>query len=123
MDIEHAVNAAIEIARGAEVFERDLAHAGHDAHAEHDVDRIRQFDTDLGKRRAGRTHELGNDVNGAPLHGDVEQSVQTLLHFGRISPVVQRAGFFRRFGADESEFLDARDVVRGRAMIITAREF
>ena len=59
----------------AEPLDRDLAHPRHDAHAEHDVDRVGDFEADLGQRRIRRPHDVGNDEHGAPAHRAFEHAV------------------------------------------------
>ena len=121
IDVEHAVQAAwLKSPSVAELVPRDLAHARHDAHAQHDVDRVGHLDADLGQRRAGRPHEVGHDVHRAALHRAAAEAVKFLVHRGGRHPVVGRPGGVRRARADEGAFLDARDVVRVGAMIIAA---
>jgi hypothetical protein len=43
-----------------------LAHAGHDAHARHDVGRVCQLDADLGQRPAHRPHAERDHIHRAP---------------------------------------------------------
>ena len=107
----------------AELIERDLAHARHDPHVQHDVDRVGDLEADLGQRRTGRAHEVRHDVHRAPAHRAFEQAVQLRIHLRRLGPVVRRPGFLLRRRADEGALLDARDVVRIRAMEIAARKF
>ena len=58
----------------AEPFEGDFAHARHDPQAEHDIFGIGDLETDLGQRRIGRPHHVGNDEHRAPAHRALEQS-------------------------------------------------
>jgi hypothetical protein len=120
IDVEHAVQALGEVAVGAELVPRDLPHAGHDAHAQDDVDRVGELDADLGQRRAGRAHQVGHDVHRAALHRAAAEAVKLFVHRGGRHPVIGRPGGVRRAGADEGAFLDARDVVRIGAMVIAA---
>ena len=101
----------------------DVAHARHDAHAEHDVDRVGNFEADFGQRRIRRTHDVGNDEHRPPLHRALQHAVEFCVSLGGLGPIVRRAGFFFRRRADERELLDARDIVWIRAMQIRARNF
>ena len=96
----------------AEPFDRDRPHARHDAHAEHDINRIGDFKSDLGQRRIGRAHDVGNDEHGAAAHRAFEQIRAVSNRSLPARPIVRRTGFFLRRRANESELLDPRDVVR-----------
>ena len=90
IDIQHAVQAAIEIVAVAELLVGDLAHARHDAHAQHDVDGIGQFDADLGERRTGRPHEIRNDIHRAAAASRRRTARRSLAYiaFGAIQLLV-----------------------------------
>ena len=117
------VQAADKVVGGvAELVERLLAHAGHDVHVEHDVDRVGQLNAHLGEGGADRAHAVGEDIHGAALHRTVEEGAQLGVHDLRVLPVVGRAGVLLPAGADKGPALDARDVVDGGAMEQAARE-
>ena len=73
--VQHAMQAAIEIVAVAKLFVGYPAHSRHDPHAQHHVEGIGQLDADLGERRAGRSHEVGDDVHRATAHGSVAKLV------------------------------------------------
>ena len=77
IDIEQRMHPAVPFRLwiAAEPFDRDLPHARHDAHAEHDVDGIGDFEPDLGQRRIGRPHDVGHDKHGAPAHRAFEHAM------------------------------------------------
>ena len=50
-------------------------------------------------------------------------AVQFGVGLGRVGPMIGRAGFLFRRGADESELLDPRDIVRIGAVQVTAGRF
>ena len=105
----------------AEPLDRNFAHARHDAHAENDIFRIGNFETDFRERRIGRAHNVGNDEHGASAHRAFQHCLQLQVHLRRLRPVIGRTGFLFCRCANESELLDARDVVRIRAMQIRVR--
>ena len=120
IQVERAMNSAIEIGRFAKLLERRRAHPRHDSHVQHDVDAVSQLDADLRQRRPERAHHVRHHVHRAPAHRAVEPSAQLGVSGGRLGPVVGRPGvvFFRR--ADESQLLGARDVVGIRSMQVAA---
>ncbi len=124
IDIEQRMHAAIpfRLRIAAEPLDRDLPHARHDSHAEHDVYGIGDFESDFRERRIRRPHDVGHDKHGAPAHRALEQAVQFRICLGRLRPIVRRARFLFRRRADQGELLDPGDVVRIRAMQIRARE-
>ena len=83
-----------------------VAHPRHDAHAQHDVDRVGDFEPDLGQRRIRRSHDVGHDEHRPPAHRAFQHAVQLAVRLGGLRPVVGRAGFFLRRRADEGELLD-----------------
>ena len=120
IQVERAVNSAIEVGGLAQLLERGGAHPRHDSHVEHDVDAVGQLDADLRQRRSERTHHVRHHVHRAPAHRAVEPSAQLRVSVGGIGPVVSRArvDFVRR--ADEGQLFGARDVVGIRAMQVAA---
>src|SRR5687768_7752173 len=48
--------------------------------------------------------------------------MKLFVGFGRRCPVVGRAGFIARFGADEGPLLNTGDVIRIGSMVITTRK-
>ena len=122
MEVEHAVQAAVEIVRIPQLFQGHLSHARHDAHAQDHVEGIGQFDADLGEGGACRTHEVGDDIHRAALHRAGAVSAELVIHGLGSHPVVGGPGIFLHLGADEGALLHARHVVGFGAMIITAGE-
>ncbi len=110
--VADAVQAGHEDAVAAELVEHRTPHAGHDAHVDHHVGAVRQFDADVGDRRADGAHREGDDVHGAPAHATLEQSAQRFLHLVRMLPVVVGAGIVGIRGADVGAVFDAGDVGR-----------
>ncbi len=106
----HRVQAAHELARGAQHLEHLGAHARHHVHVGDHVGRVGDLHADARDRRADRTHAVGDHVHRAPLHRAGEQPVEGVLHLGRVAPVVGRAGVLAVLRADEGELLDARDI-------------
>ena len=86
------------------------AHAGHDAHVADNVGGVGDLDAELRDRTAQRAHGEGDHVHRAALHGAGELLLEDGLHFGRVCPVVGRAGVLFLFGADERTGLDACNV-------------
>ena len=92
---------------------------------------IRMFTTTYGEsvsctpicdmRRADRPHAERQHVHRPPAHRAAEQLLQLLAHLEGILPVVGRTGVVLRKRADERPVLDARDVARVRARVVTAR--
>ena len=120
VDVEHAVEAAVEVVVVAQLAVGDVPHPGHDAHAQDDVEGIRQFHAHLGQRRPRRAHEIGDDVHGASPHRALAERAQLLVHLPRRHPVVGRPGLLLFAGADVGRVLDPGDVVRVGAMIVAA---
>ena len=106
VEARHPVGAA-----GVDAVERDLAHAGHDAHVGDDVRAVGHFDADSGVRRGDRAHDVGHDVHRSIAHAAVEERPDTLMRFGGAHPVVRRPGVVGVLGADEGEVLGAGDVL------------
>ena len=100
------MNAFHEIAIGAQGVEGGLAHARHDAHGEHDVLRVGDFDAELRILGVERAHAEGDHVHRAALHAAVVESRHRLLHLHRIGPVVGVPGVALGLGADERLILD-----------------
>jgi hypothetical protein len=74
------MHAGNEAAVGAEDREHGLAHAGHDAHVDHDVGAVADLDADLGDRRADRAHREGITYIVRPFM----QPLKTPLRISRI---------------------------------------
>ena len=123
IEIERAMQSAVEIVGIAQHFERRAAHPRHDSHAERDIDAVGDFDADLGERRAERTHHVRNDVHRAAAHRAVEQRAELAVGLVRRHPVVGDAGVVLGRCADEGDVLGAGDIVRVRAMQIAAGAF
>ena len=123
IQIERAMNSAVEVVGVAKLLERGRAHPRHDSHVQHDVDAVGELDADLRERRAERAHHVRHHVHRAPAHRAVEPSAQLGVSLGGLGPVVGGAGvdFVRR--ADEGQLLGARDVVGIRAMQVAAGPF
>ena len=90
----------------AEHLQGTRAHAGHDAHGDRHVGRVGQLHADVGDVRAQGAHGERHHVHGAPLHAALEEAVQVLAHFRRVTPVVGRTGVDLLGRADEGAVLD-----------------
>ena len=104
-----------EVAVLADDVERCLAHTSHDAHVDHDVGRVGDFDAELRDARTQRAHRERNDIHRATTHRAREQTVQRAAHLCGISPVVGRAGILGILRADVGAILDASDIAGARA--------
>jgi hypothetical protein len=122
VQVEHRVEAAIEVGRVAEHPEGARPHARHDPHVQDDVDAVGQLDAHLRLRRADRPHDVGDDVHRPPLHRPVVELAELPVRLVRRHPVVVRPGLFLRLRADEGEVLHARDVGRVGAVEVAAGE-
>ncbi len=125
VQLEEGMRSAIpfRLRFGLEQVERHLPHAGHDPHAQDNVDGIGDLKPDLGQRRPGRPHDVGNDEEGSTPHRALEHLVQPGVGLARVGPVVGRAGFLLCRGADESELFHPGDVVRMGAVQVGPRFF
>ena len=120
VELRLGVHARDEIFAVAQRVEHGLAHAGHDRHVQHDVNRIGQLNAVLGEFRADRAHGIGDHVHGAPGHRAAQDLVDLRLHLVGVHPVVRGAGVLPAFGADERSALHARHVVHVAAVEIAA---
>ena len=87
-----------------------VAHAGHDAHRQHDVGRVGDLDAELRDRAAERPHRERHDVHRAALHRAVEHVRELLAHLARVAPVVRGARVLLVGRADERAVLDPGDI-------------
>src|SRR5262245_64474151 len=71
LDIEVGLGmqTTCKVAGFAEMIERNLAHARHDAHVEHHIATVGHFDPDLAERRAWRAHEKRHTTQRPPAEG------------------------------------------------------
>ena len=120
VNIEHAMQPAVEMFAVLQLGVGDIAHARHDAHAERDVNGVGEFDSHFRHWRTRRAHQVGHDVHRAAAHPAGTQGAQLVIHLGRMRPVVRRSRFFAAGCANESRLFGTRDVIRVRAMQITA---
>ena len=111
-----------KVRRIAERFIDLRADARHDRHAADNVDRVGDLNAVLGKRRADRTHRIGNNIHCPAAHAPGIDIVQLRLHLVRRHPVVRGAGVLFLFAADERAALDAGDVVERAAVVYAARQ-
>src|ERR1043166_9998576 len=107
----------------AEPFYGDLAHAGHDSQAEHDIFGVGDLETDRGQRRVGRAHDVGNDEHGASTHRTLEQPPKFRRRLVWIRPVIGWPDFLFCWCAYKSELLDTSDVVWARPVKMRVRNF
>ena len=105
----------------AEMIKRDLAHARHDAHVEHDIDAVGHLNPNFAERRAPGAHEKRNDIQRASAHRAGINFRQLVVGFGGGHPVVVRACIFLPLRADEGQVLGACDIIEGTAMQIATR--
>ena len=116
--IANRVDAPVEAVGRPEPVERHPSHAGHDPHGEDDVDGVGDLDAHLGEGGAGGSHDVGDDVERAPLHGSIEQAREEGPGLGGGHPVVGGPGLFLGGRTDEREVLYAGDVVLVRVVIV-----
>ena len=116
------VETLYEVRRIAERFIDLRADARHDRHAADNVDRVGDLHAVLGKRRADRTHRVGDNVHRPAAHAPGVDIAQLCLHLVRRHPVVRGAGVLFLSAADERAALDAGDVVERAAVVYTARQ-
>ena len=119
MHIEHAMQPAIEMLAVLEFFVGDVTHARHDAHAQHHVNRIRQFNPHLRERRSRWPHQIRHHIHRSPAHRSRAQRPQPVIHLRGRRPIVCRPRLFTPRCADVSRLFRARHVVGIRAMQIT----
>ncbi|CAM5432942.1 hypothetical protein CVAR21S_01569 [Corynebacterium variabile] len=109
------VEATDELAGGVDLVEGGLAHAGHDTHGQHHVGGVGELDPELellGSWDLDPVLAERHDVHRAALHRTLVVLGHLLLHRGRRSPVVGRAGALLLLGADEGAGLHAGDIGR-----------
>src|SRR5437867_1187297 len=99
-----------------EAVQRDLTHAGHDAHVGDHVWAVGNLDADLGVRRGDRAHDVRDDVHGSALHRVLEEWPDLLFCLGGGHPVVGGPGVLLVFGADEGEVFCPRHILGIRAV-------
>ena len=112
IDIEHAMQAAIEAVAFTQLLVRDLSHPRHDAHAEHDINRIGQFDSYFGKARSRRAHQVRDDVHCTAAHRLSRIAVQLSIHLVRSGPIVCWTNLFFQVCADVRILFNPGDIVR-----------
>ena len=117
IDIGAGVQTFREFPVRAERVQNRLTHPGHDAHVQGDVDGIRQFDSDLGKRRSNGTHRERNDPQRPTLHGTFEELPGFRVAVLWRHPIVRWAGVFLVLRADKGQVFGPSHVVGVRAAI------
>ncbi len=122
VEISLAVQAFGELALGAQRIHHLGAHAGHDAHVEHDIDAVGQLDADLGEGRANRAHGERHHVHGAALHGAREVATRFAVGLAWAHPVVGWPGVTLKAGADVREVFSAGHIVGRRPVKVAARQ-
>ncbi len=122
VQVSFAVQALGERALRAKRIHNFGAHAGHDAHVEHNIDAVGQLDADLGKGRANRAHGERHDVHGAALHGSGEVATRLAIRLTWTHPVVAWSGVALEAGADVREVFGACDIVGRRPVKIATRQ-
>ena len=85
------VEALDEVLAVAQLLQDGRPDAGHDAHADRDVARVRDHHAGLGVGRIGVAHHVGDDVHRPPGHAAVGELGHELLGLRRVHPVVVRA--------------------------------
>ncbi len=118
--IAKRVKAAREVGRIADVPQRHLAHARHDAHVQHHVTAVCNLHAHLRIRRSRDSHQERDDEHRPSLHGAPEQRSEPLVSLLRVHPVVGGAGVSPVDGADEGEVFGSGDVVRSAAVQVAA---
>ena len=114
---EGSVAVALRVAAALDfvfqTLENGFAHLGHDAHVDHDVGGVRDFNADLGQGGVQGTHAEGDHVHGTALHAALEEALQFGLHFNGVGPVVGRACVFFLLAADERAVFHTGHIGRG----------
>jgi len=105
------MKAAHEIFRITDPVDGFLAHAGHDAHADRDISRIRDLDAGFGVGRLGMTHHIRHDIHGPAFHAAVEKRGHLFFGFLGIHPVVVRPGGLLIRVTDKGQLLGAGDII------------
>ena len=124
VNVAFAVKAAHPVVGVAEHFQNFLADTRHNAHIEHDVNRVGKLNTGFCKRRTDRAHGIGNDIHGSALVAVAGNIVNHFIGFFGVHPVVGGAGILFLFGADEGSVLHAGHVVdRGSVIIAIGEQF
>src|SRR5262245_52353324 len=98
-EIQHAMQAAVEVVPVAKLLVGDLSHSRHYSHAEYDVNGIGKRRPDLGEGRAQWTHEIRDDIHRPSAHATAAKGVELLIHLRRESPVVGGTCVYAAFGA------------------------
>ncbi len=122
VEVRLAVKAFRKLPVGTQGIEHGLSHAGHDAHAQADVNRVGQLHADLREGGTDRAHREGDHVHRTPLHRVFENLARLCVSFGRLHPVVGRSRVLFLRGADEGEVFDPGDVLRIGAVVKAAGE-
>ena len=120
IQVQHAMQAAVEILARTQMLISHLPHARHDSHAQHHIDGVRQLDADFVERRAGRPHQVGNDIERAAAHGAGAEAFELAVHFRRRHPIIGRPRLLGGFRAEKRAVLAARHIQRIGAVIIAA---
>ena len=105
-----------------DAFERRFADPRHQIHVRDDVGAVGDLDAAACIRRVDRPHAIRDHVHRAAAHAAREARLHERLRLGRRLPVVVRASVGGVLRADEGQVLDARDVLRIRAMQVAARD-
>ncbi|GMR42507.1 hypothetical protein PMAYCL1PPCAC_12702, partial [Pristionchus mayeri] len=71
----YRMNASNEVVV-SECIQDGISHSSHRSHAENDVARISQFNSNLGERSSDWSHREGNHVHRATIHASGESPIQ-----------------------------------------------
>ncbi len=104
-----------------DAFECRFADPRHQIHVRDDVGAVSDLDAAACVRRVDRPHAIRDHVHRAAAHAAREARLHERLRLGRRLPIVVRTGVGGVLRADVGQVLDARDVLRMRAMQVAAR--
>jgi len=123
VDIFLSMETLNEISIVTESIDNFFACTGHNEHVKNNVDRVGKLDTDLSKRRFYHAHGVRNNVHGSANHTILIKSIEGVVHFFGVTPVVDVACFFFCFGADEGSVFYTCNVILCGSVEITAGKF
>lgn len=95
------MNATDEGHRIFELFERSRSHTRYNAHIDHRVRGISDFDSDAREGRSNGAHTEGNDIHRAAFHAASEERREFGSHLFRSDPSIRWTRIFLRFAAND----------------------
>jgi hypothetical protein len=114
--VAERVQSGHEVLGAAELVERGLPHACHQAHVRDHVGAVGDLDAHAAEGRPERAHHVRHDVERPALHRPVEEREHPLARFIGRHPVVGGPRALAGAAGDERQVLGARDVGRVAAV-------